>query len=111
LPSPELMTGVPAAATGTGSNAIVIMEYSTRRDLESVQEHFSRYGIETEIVPAPRGRYFLRTKERYDSTGAGSRCERDRQKIVTVGAKYKAEPGYETFGTQPFHDAYPMKVD
>ncbi|MHC4156277.1 MAG: hypothetical protein ACYST6_15340 [Planctomycetota bacterium] len=94
-----------------GKNAIVIVEYDKERDLRPVQEHFSRFGIETEIVPAPRGRYFLWTKERYDTVGPGSRCDRDKQKIINVGALYKAERGYETFGTQPFDDAYPRKVD
>lgn len=111
VPAPEPMTGVPATATATGSNAIVIVEYPTKRDLEPVQKHFGRYGIETEIVPGPRGHFFLRTKDRYDRTGEGSRCDTDRQKIVTIGAMYKAEPGYETFGAQPFNDAYPRKVD
>ena len=106
-PSPT--AGAPAAA-GTGSNAIVIKEYAKERDLVPVQKHFSRFGIETEIVSA-NGRYFLWTKERYDTVGPGSRCDRDKQKIINVGALYKAERGYETFGTQPFDDAYPMKVD
>jgi hypothetical protein len=106
-------TAEAPATTGTGNNAIVIMEYATKRDLEPVQAHFRKYGIETEIVPAPRGRYFLRTKERYryDKIGDGSQCDKDRQKIVTIGAMYKAERGYETFGAQSFQTAYPMKVD
>jgi hypothetical protein len=94
-----------------GKNVIVIVEYDKKRDLIPVQEHYREYGIETEIVLRPNGRYFLWTKERYDAVDPRSRCEADKQKIITVGAKYKAERGYERFGTPPFDDAYPKKVD
>jgi hypothetical protein len=93
-----------------GKNVIVIVEYDRKRDLIPVQEHYRFYGIETEIVSS-NGRYFLWTKERYDSFAPGTPGARDLQKVINVGARYKAEADYERFGTQPFDDAYGKKVE
>lgn len=96
-----------------GKNVIVIVEYDKKRDLIPVQEHFRKYGIETEIVPGRNGRYFLWTKERYDSLGPRTRYERDLNSVKRAGALYKdkAKPGYETFAPHYFSDAYPKKVE
>jgi hypothetical protein len=34
-----------------------------------------------------------------------------KQRIVELGATYVAPEGYESFGKQPFHDAYGRKFD
>ncbi|MBE0537966.1 MAG: hypothetical protein IH624_20080 [Phycisphaerae bacterium] len=104
----------PAAPQGT--NVIVIQTYMQRKDLEPVQQHFSKGGIETEIVE--RGSYFfLVTKQLYlrcsvDSNSFNPKYDGDvaRQKIKEVGATYRAPPGYESFRPNLFQDAYAEKV-
>jgi hypothetical protein len=96
-----------------GNNVIVLVEYSAMADLKPVQAHFLENGIETEIV-GQSGRYFLQTKQRYESTTTpGSDGYKAIQKIKEVGAKYKgkAPPGYETFAPRYFSDAYGKKVE
>ncbi|HUT28694.1 MAG TPA: hypothetical protein VMX13_02795 [Sedimentisphaerales bacterium] len=113
VPPPSRVEMTPPVEVG-GKNAIIIVEYDKERDLRPVQEHFGKFGIETEIVPAPRGRYYLRTKERYESFAPGTKGERDLNSVKRAGALYKADPGYERFGTKrtkPFQDAYGRKVD
>lgn len=91
-------------------NVIVLVEYPKRADLVPVQKHFAQFGIETEIVTWD-GKYFLITKDRYVGFGAESDGYEAKQKIVEVGAKYKAPQGYETFAPLFFKDAYGRKIE
>lgn len=100
-------------ATPTGNNVIVLVQYHSLPDLAPVQQHFSEYGIETEVVPEG-GSYFLQTKERYDNPDKpGTDGYIAKQKIIEVGAKYKgkAPAGYEPFAPRYFSDAYGKKVN
>jgi hypothetical protein len=79
--------------------------------LEPVKEHFAQFGIETEIKRIDEW-YYLVTKDKYDNPQKpGTDGYLARQRIIELGAQYKAPPGYETFGKEPFHDAYGMKFD
>jgi hypothetical protein len=93
-----------------GGNVIVLVEYPKRADLVPVQKHFSQFGIATEIVNWG-GKYFLITRDRYEGFGTGSDGYEAKQKIVEVGAKYKAPQGYETFAPLFFKDAYGKKIE
>jgi hypothetical protein len=100
----------PVKPISTGNNVIVLVEFGTRVDLEPVQAHFAKYGIETEIV-MENGRYFLQTKNRYDNPRTvGTDGYKALQEIVKVGATYKAPPNYEPFTQHLFSDAYGKKV-
>jgi len=112
-PPPENVTAKTEAANPvepTGNNVIVLAQYDRLADLSPVQAHFSEYGIELEIVPR-RGRYFLQTKQLYDNpSNPGTDGYKALQKIIEVGKKYRAPPGYETFAPNYFSDAYGYKV-
>ncbi len=100
----------PVKPKATGNNVIVLVEFGARADLVPVRDHFTEYGIETEIVMG-NGRYFLQTKNRYDNPGTrGTDGYKALQEIIKVGAKYKAPPDYETFAPNFFSDAYGRKV-
>ena len=97
----------------TGNNVIVLVVYDSLPALAPVQAHFSKYGIETEIV-LEKGRYFLQTMQKYDNPATpGTDGYRALQKIIEVGAEYKgkAPKGYETFAPNYFSDAYGKKVN
>jgi hypothetical protein len=95
----------------SGNNRIVIQAFHSRKDLVPVQKHFAQSDIETEIKQLG-GWYYLVTKEKYDNPEKqGTDGYAAKQRIIQIGANYKAPPGYETFGTEPFHDAYGMKFD
>ena len=100
-------------AKSTGNNVIVLTQYNRHIDLLPVQEHFRKYGIETE-VEMEDGIYFLQTVNRYDNPGRpGTDGYAALQKIIQVGAKYKgkAPEGRETFAPNYFKDAYGRKVE
>lgn len=107
-PSEEGRTVQPPKA----NNVIVVVEYPKRPDLVPVQAHFAEYGIATEIVNWG-GKYFLITKDRYESFGPNSDGYKTEQKIIEVGAKYKgkAPEGYETFAPDFFRNAYDKKFE
>ena len=96
----------------TGNNFIVLQEWGAHADLVPVRDHFTEYGIETEIV-MKNGRYFLLTKDRYDNNPRtpGTDGYKALQEIIKVGAKYKAPPNHEPFAQHLFSDAYGMKVE
>jgi hypothetical protein len=113
----EETAAVPESAAKTqpvnakGNNRIVIQTYQARADLEPVRQYFAQFGIETEIKKIGDW-YYLVTMNRYENPEKpGTNGYLVKQKIIEWGAKYKAPPGYETFGTKPFHDAYGMKFD
>jgi hypothetical protein len=94
-----------------GDNRIVIQSYQLRADLEPVKQYFAGFGIETEIIKIDAW-YYLVTKDKYENPGKpGTDGYLAKQKIIELGAKYKAPPGNESFGNQPFRDAYGKKFD
>jgi hypothetical protein len=94
-----------------GNNRIVIQTYQLRADLEPVKEYFAGFGIETEIIKID-GWYHLVTKDKYENPEKpGTDGYLAKQKIIELGAKYKAPRGYETFGNKPFRDAYGKRFD
>ena len=99
------------AAVSKGSNRIVIQTYSLRTDLEPVKKYFGEHGIATEIRRIGSV-YYLVSKDKYENPARkGTDGHSAKQRIIELGAGYKAPPGYETFGTKPFHDAYGMRFD
>jgi len=94
-----------------GNNRIVIQTYQFRAQLEPAKQYFARFGIETEIRKIGDW-YYLVTSNKYENPEkAGTDGYLAKQKIIELGAEYKAPQGYETFGTKPFHDAYGMRFD
>ncbi|GAJ00234.1 unnamed protein product, partial [marine sediment metagenome] len=99
------------AVKSKGNNRIVIQTYQIRADLEPVKQHFARFDIETEIRRINEV-YYLVTEEKYENPKRlGTDGYLARQKIIAVGAEYKAQQGYETFAPHFFKDAYGMKFD
>jgi hypothetical protein len=97
--------------TSTGSNVIVLAQYDTRSDLIPVQAHFAEHGITTDIRIIG-GRYFLLTTNKYNNPNRpGTDGYEAKLKIIEIGQKYEAPPGFESFATHRFRDAYGMKVD
>jgi hypothetical protein len=94
-----------------GNNRIVIQTHQLRADLEPVKQYFAQFGIKTEIRQIG-GTYYLITKQKYENPErVGTNGYYAKQKIIELGANYKAPQGYGTFGKKPFHDAYGMKFD
>jgi hypothetical protein len=94
-----------------GNNRIVIQTYETRTQLEPVKEYYGSFEIETEIRKIG-GWYYLVTKDKYENPKKrGTEGYLAKQRIIELGADYKAPPGYESFGKKPFHDAYGMRFD
>ena len=103
-------TEVAKPVEPTGSNVIVLVEYHSLPDLAPVQEYYRKHDIELDIKPEG-GRYFLQTKQLYDNLSKpGTDGYKALQKIKEVGKEYKAPPGYETFASNLFQDAYGKKV-
>jgi len=110
--APKLPSAQEAIPTDVkGNNQIVIQTYQVRAHLEPVRQYFARFGIETEIRRIDNW-YYLVTKDKYENPEKpGTDGYLTKQKIIQLGAEYKAPPGYETFGSKPFHDAYGMRFD
>jgi hypothetical protein len=109
-PAPPVVQKVELAKP-KGDNRIVIQSYQFMADLEPVKQYFAQFGIETEIIKIDAW-YYLVTKNKYENPGKpGTDGYLAKQKIVELGAKYKAPAGSESFGTQPFSDAYGKKFD
>ena len=97
--------------TSTGRNRIVLKMYQVRSHLEPAKEYFDKMGVATEIIEKDNW-YYLVTKNKYDNPGkAGTDGYLAKQKIIELGAGYKAPAGFETFGPNPFSDAYGKKFD
>jgi hypothetical protein len=100
----------PPAAESQGDHVIVLVQYSKMADLIPVREHFAQNGIETVIIKEGDS-YFLVTKNRYQNPHRkGSDGYQALQRIIEVGAKYRAPQGYDTFAPRLFSDAYGKKV-
>ncbi|MHC4888580.1 MAG: hypothetical protein ACYTEO_03840, partial [Planctomycetota bacterium] len=94
-----------------GNHRIVIQTYQIRADLEPVKQHFARFGIETEIRRINEV-YYLVTKEKYENPEkSGTDGYLAKERMIAVGAKYKAQQGYEPFGAKSFETAYGMRFD
>jgi len=99
------------SVTTGGDNRIVIQTYQVRTDLHPVRQYFAKFGIETEIIKLGDW-YYLVTVNKYDNPEKpGTDGYAAKQKIIELGADYKAPAGYETFGSKPFRDAYGKKFD
>ena len=93
------------------NNQIVIQTYRLRTHLVPVKQYFAQFGIETEIKKIDDW-YYLVTKDKYENPEkSGTDGYFAKQKIIELGAEYKAPQGYETFGSKPFHDAYGQRFD
>jgi hypothetical protein len=98
-------------ARKTGNNRIVIQTYAVATHLEPVRKYFAENGIATEIRKIGNT-YYLVTEDKYENPERkGTDGYTAKQRIIEIGARYKAPEGYETFGTKPFHDAYGMRFD
>ena len=85
--------------------------YQVRAHLEPAKEYFDKMGVATEIIEKDNW-FYLVTKNKYDNPGkAGTDGYLARQKIIELGAGYKAPAGFETFGPNPFSDAYGKRFD
>lgn len=94
-----------------GNNRIVIQTYQLRTHLVPVQEYFARLGIETRIARIGDW-YYLMTVEKYDNPDRpGTDGYVAKQRIIDLGAKYKAPTGFESFAPNLFKDAYGMRFD
>jgi hypothetical protein len=99
------------APVSTGKNRVVIQMYQVRSHLEPAKEYFDKMGVATEILEKNNW-YYLVTKNKYDNPDkAGTNGYLAKQKIIELGAGYKAPPGNETFGPKPFSDAFGMKFE
>jgi hypothetical protein len=94
----------------TGDHVIVIMTYRLRKDLEPVKDYFASKGIATNIEKQGDYYYLLTTEKFKSPKRRGSDGFNALEKIKEIGADYKAPSGYETFGVEPFQDAYGMKI-
>jgi hypothetical protein len=85
--------------------------YQVRTHLEPVQEYFDKMGVATEIIEKNNW-YYLVTKNGYDNPDKpGTDGFLAKQKIIELGAGYKAPAGKETFGPKPFKDAFGMRFE
>jgi hypothetical protein len=107
-PTPPPAAVVPAS---TGKNRIVLKIYQVQSHLEPAKEYFDKIGVATEIIEKGNW-YYLVTKNKYDNPEkAGTDGYQAKQKIIELGAGYKAPVGFETFGPKPFSDAFGMRFD
>jgi hypothetical protein len=107
-PAPAVVTNQPAS---TGRNRIVLKIYQVRSHLEPAKEYFDKMGVATEIIEKGNW-YYLVTKNKYDNPDkAGTDGYLAKQKIIELGAGYKAPVGFETFGPKPFSDAFGMRFE
>ena len=98
----------------TGKNRIVIQTLQLRSHLEPVKQYFASFGVETEIKKVDNW-YYLVTENKYDNPEKpGTNGYFAKQRIIELGAGYKAPTGYESFrrgDKMPFHDAFGMNFD
>jgi len=93
-----------------GDHRIVIKQYNTDRDLKPVQKYFAAHGIET-IIEKRGESFFLLSKNTYENPQkSGTDGYAARQKIIRVGAEYKAPASYESFAPNLFSDAYGERI-
>ncbi len=99
------------AAESTGKNRIVIQMYQVPAHLQPVKEYFDGMGVQSEIIKKDNW-YYLVTRNQYDNPNrAGTNGYSAKQRIIKLGAGYKAPEGYETFAPNFFRDAFGMRFD
>jgi hypothetical protein len=99
------------SADSEANNRIVIQTFQVRSHLEPVGQYFAQVGIETEIRKIGDW-FYLVTKNKYQNPqNPGTDGYLIRQRIIQLGANYKAPQGYEPFMPNLFKDAYGMKFD
>lgn len=122
-------SGAAAAASGQNDHMIVLAQYAKQEDLEQVQKFFSEHGVRTSVYSLATLRNHFASKENLDANvvpkGDGymlvyGLCENPdkpgtngyamKQKIIELGARYKAPNGFESFASHRFSDAYGMKI-
>ena len=98
----------------TGNNRIVIQTFQLRSHLEPVKQYFASFGVKTEIKKIDNW-YYLVTENKYDNPEKpGTNGYFAKQRIIELGAGYKAPTGYESFKRgekTPFHDAFGMNFN
>ena len=98
------------SAKPKGDHRIVIKQYNTEKHLKPVQEYFAAHGIET-VIEKRGSSFFLLSKNTYENPQrSGTDGYAARQKIIKVGAEYKAPAGYESFAPNLFNDAYGERI-
>ncbi len=95
----------------TGNNRIVIQTYQNAAHLQPVKEYFGGFGINTEIRKIDNWYYLVTAKKYNNPEKTGTDGYAAKQRIIELGAGYKAPQGYESFGSKPFNDAYGMRFD
>lgn len=91
-----------------GDHVIVLAHYITQDELGQVQAHFAENGFET-VIEKTGALYVLVTKNRYQNpNNRGTDGYSARQRLIEVGAEYKAPPGFRPF---KFNDIYGKKVN
>jgi len=109
--SPAKAVARDEPAASKGNNRIVIQTYQVRAHLEPVKQYFDGVGVQTEIIEKDNW-YYLVTKNRYENPDRpGTDGYIAKQKIIDLGARYKAPEGKESFAPRLFKDAYGMKFD
>ena len=99
-----------APAKNKGDHRIILTQYHRTRDLEPVRKHFAAFGIAT-VIERRGSRYYLLTGDRVENPNKqGTDGYLLKKKIKEVGAKYKAQQGYESFAPNLFRDAYGEKI-
>ncbi len=118
-----------SAIGGKSDHVIVLAQFPKREDLEPVQAFFEKHGISTTIHSFATLRTYFETKEYLNAKvvpkgegfmlasglvenpeTSGTNGYELKQKIIELGAQYKAPKGLESFARHHFSDAYGMKV-
>jgi hypothetical protein len=91
----------------TKSNVIVLAQYADTKQLLPVQQHFAKFGVQTNIVKSGSV-YKLITKNTYDNPNkSGTDGFAAKQNIKQIGAQYKPPEGFKSFD---FSSVYGEKV-
>jgi hypothetical protein len=105
--------GPGAPLEAKGDHRIVIQQFHELDDLKQVRWHYLKNEIAAiETIIEKRGnQYFLLTKETFENPERdGTDGAAAKKKIIEVGAKYKAPPGYQSFAPKLFSDCYGEKI-
>jgi hypothetical protein len=108
-PADRVMNVKEAPPTvNAGDHVIVLAHYITRDQLGPVKDYFTRNGFAT-VIEKKGAYYVLVTKDRYQNpTNRNTDGYAAKQRLMQIGAKYKAPPKYKGFA---FNDIYGKKVD
>jgi hypothetical protein len=119
---------VDSAVVSQGNNTIVIAQHSDKNQLLPLVQYFQDNGITVGTIAIANLRkiltsrglgtnavqgegFLLMTVDRYNNPDApGTDGYNIKQKIIDLGAKYKAPKGYDSFAPESFRKAYGLKV-